>query len=432
MSIASLYPDHVRTLQAGVEAILAEHQLDALVICSGAPTQKNRFDDMYWPLVPTPAFLHWVPLVEPDAYIVVRPGKRPTLVRTVVDDFWEQLPPPESTHFLSEVEVVEVKPDHAGDALPGGRVAIITRDPAKAPPGNVNPAPVIAALDALRTRKTPYEIACLAEANRRAVRGHRRTAELFAAGTPSELELHLAYLGATEQDDAAAPYQGIVALGAHAAILHYVAYKSERVAGDTSLLVDAGARCLGYPADITRTYVRGASPAARRFGDLLDATDRLQREIIQRVRPGMPYEDLHDDAHRLIAAALRELGIARGSVDELVERGITRAVLPHGLGHSLGLCVHDVGMKLTPPRPENRFLRNTSVIEVGQVFTIEPGIYVIDGLLGPLQRDDRRELLDWAAIADLRAFGGVRIEDNVVVEAAGPRNLTREAFQSAS
>ena len=66
------------------------------------------------------------------------------------------------------------------------------------------------------------------------------------------------------------------------------------------------------------------------------------------------------------------------------------------------------------------------------MFTIEPGVYVIDSLLGALQRDDRRDLVDWAAIADLRPFGGIRIEDNVVVEARGIRNLTREAFASAA
>jgi Xaa-Pro dipeptidase len=144
----------------------------------------------------------------------------------------------------------------------------------------------------------------------------------------------------------------------------------------------------------------------------------------------MPYEDLHDDTHRLLAVALRELGIGRGSVDELIEKGVTRALFPHGLGHSLGVCVHDVGMKPRPPRPDNKFLRNTSVIEVGQVFTIEPGVYVIDPLLKPLQSDARRDLLDWAAIADLRTFGGIRIEDNVLVEKSGTRNLTREAFAS--
>jgi Xaa-Pro dipeptidase len=90
--------------------------------------------------------------------------------------------------------------------------------------------------------------------------------------------------------------------------------------------------------------------------------------------------------------------------------------------------VHDVGMKLRAPRPENKFLRNTSTIEIGQVFTIEPGFYVIDGLVGPLKNDDRAALVDWNIVDELRPFGGIRIEDNVVVKSDGVRNLTREAF----
>ena len=431
MSLPATYPAHLETLQRGTEAALAEHGFDALVLCSGAAAAKSRFDDQSWPLQPTPAFAHWCPLVEPDAYVVIRPGRRPRLVRTIVDDFWEAQPAPESDHFWSAFDVVEIAPGHAADALPGGKVAVVTRDPGTSPPGEVNPPALIAALDALRTRKTAYEIECLAEASRRAARGHRAVAAAFAAGTPSELELHLAYLAASEQDDPAAPYKGIVALGAHAAILHYVTYQKERVAGDTSLLVDAGARCLGYGSDITRTYVRGTGPGAARFGALLAQMEALQQEVIRRIRPGAAYEDLHDETHRLLAAALLELGIGRGGADALVELGVTRALFPHGLGHSLGVTVHDVGMKPRAPRPENKFLRNTSVIEPGQVFTIEPGVYVIDALLAPLRSDPRKDLLDWAAIDLLRPFGGIRIEDDVLVEAAGVRNLTREAFAAA-
>jgi Xaa-Pro dipeptidase len=431
VTFAATYPAHLEYLQRGTEAALAAHGFDAVVLCSGAAASRNRFDDQYWPVMPTPAYAHWCPLVEADAFVVVRPGARPVLVRTIVDDFWEAAAPPESHHFWPCFELVEVRPGHAGDALPAGNVAVITRDPDAAPPGTVNPPDLIAALDALRTRKTAYEIECLAEASRRGVRGHRRVAELFRTATPSELDLHLAYLAASEQDDLWAPYKGIVALGSHAAVLHFVAYTRERVTGDTSLLVDAGARCLGYGSDITRTSVRGDGAAARRFAELLARMEALQLEILRRIRPGTPYEELHDDSHRLLAVALHELGIGRASPDELVARGVTRALYPHGLGHSLGVTVHDVGMKPRPPRPENPFLRNTSVIEPGQVFTIEPGIYIIDPLLAPLQADDRRDLVDWAAIAELRPFGGIRIEDNVVVQDHGVRNLTREAFAEA-
>ena len=428
MPLAAIYPAHLEYLQRGYEAALAAHGFDAVVLCSGTPASRNRFDDQAWPLLPTPAFAHWCPLVEADAFIVVAPGKRPTLVRTVVDDFWEATSPPESHHFWPCFAVVEVKPGLAGDVLPGGKVAVITRDAGTSPPGTVNPPGLLAALDLLRTKKTAYEIECLAEASRRAARGHKKTAELFKTGAPSELEVHLAYLAASEQDELWTPYKGIVALGHHAAVLHYVAYTRERIAGDTSLLVDAGAKYLGYGSDITRTYVRGDGAAARRFGELVDHIEALQQEIIRRITPGLPYEELHDDSHRLLAVALRECGIGRGSPDELVERGVTRALFPHGLGHSLGVTVHDVGMKPRAPRADNKFLRNTSVIEAGQVFTIEPGIYVIDALLAPLETGDRRGLVDWAAIAELRPFGGIRIEDNVVVEPRGVRNLTREAF----
>lgn len=431
MTFAASFPAHLEYLQRGTEAALAAHGFDAVVLCSGAAASRNRFDDQYWPVMPTPAYAHWCPLIEADAFVVVRPGARPVLVRTIVDDFWEVAAPPESNHFWPCFELVEVHPGHAADALPGGKVAVITRDPDASPPGAVNPPDLVAALDALRTRKTAYEIECLAEASRRGVRGHRRAAELFRTATPSELDLHLAYLAASEQDDLWAPYKGIVALGSHAAVLHFVAYTRERVTGDTSLLVDAGARCQGYGSDITRTSVRGDGAAARRFGELLARMEALQQEIIRRIRPGLPYEELHDESHRRLAVVLHELGIGRASPDELVARGVTRALYPHGLGHSLGVTVHDVGMKPRPPRPENRFLRNTSVIEPGQVFTIEPGIYMIDPLLAPLEADDRRDLVDWGAIAELRPFGGIRVEDNVLVQEHGVRNLTREAFAEA-
>jgi Xaa-Pro dipeptidase len=95
------YPAHLQHLQSGTEAALAKHGFDALILCGGVAASRNRFDDQAWPLSPTPAFAHWVPLVEADAFVVVRPGQKPRLVRTVVDDYWEARSVPESDHFWS-------------------------------------------------------------------------------------------------------------------------------------------------------------------------------------------------------------------------------------------------------------------------------------------------------------------------------------------
>jgi Xaa-Pro dipeptidase len=105
---------------------------------------------------------------------------------------------------------------------------------------------------------------------------------------------------------------------------------------------------------------------------------------------------------------------------------VTRAFYPHGLGHSLGLQTHDVGCGLRAPRADNPFLRNTSDIAGGQVFTIEPGVYFIDALLGELRARPAGSLVDWNIVEALAPLGGVRIEDDVHVLPAGARNLTRE------
>ena len=143
-----------------------------------------------------------------------------------------------------------------------------------------------------------------------------------------------------------------------------------------------------------------------------------------------PYQELHDESHRLVAAVLREVGIGKLSAEELVDSGITRAFYPHGLGHSLGLQCHDVGCALVAPRKDNPFLRNTSVIGEGQVFTIEPGLYFIDGLLAPVRQGEHAAGVDWDLVDQLAPLGGIRIEDDVVVgpEGSGVRNLTREVL----
>ena len=432
--LARLHGEHVAALAAGYAQALAESGWDAVLVHAGTPRSRSVFDDQFWPLRVTPHFQHWLPLAVADCALLVEPGRAPALFHNTERGFWEGPSQPETDHFWAAFAVTPVfAPDRVKDLLPAGRrVAFVGEDAARAAGWGFaaeaqNPAPLVAALDRLRTRKTGYEVRCLAEANRRAAAGHRRVRQAFQDGDEAELDLHLLYLAATRQDDAETPYKNIVALGAHAATLHHVSY-DRRPAGAQALLLDAGATYQGYHSDITRTAVKGAGAAADLFAALVARLEALQQEMCRRVAPGVPYERLHDQSHELLAPILRELGLARASDDELVGGGVTRAFYPHGLGHSLGLQTHDVGCAVVRPRADNPFLRNTSVVTPGQVFTIEPGCYFIASLLAELRAGPRGACVDWAQVDVLRPMGGVRIEDDLVVGDAGVRNLTREVL----
>jgi len=154
--------------------------------------------------------------------------------------------------------------------------------------------------------------------------------------------------------------------------------------------------------------------------------EAMQLRLCDRIKAGAPYEELHDESHRQVSAILKDAGLARGSVEEIDAKGISRVFYPHGLGHSLGLQTHDVGCRPIDPKPENPFLRNTTKIDEGQVFTIEPGLYFIDALLAELRSKPEGKLVDWNLVEALAPLGGIRIEDDVHVTDAGVRNLTRE------
>lgn len=437
-TLDELYTEHLAALQDAYTAAMEAGGFDALVLHAGVAALQNQFDDRYWPLRPTPAFLHWLPWAKSDAALIIQPGKRPRLLFHEPDDFWESEPAPESDHFWDAFDEVEIAPADARKEIPGARVAFIgeARDRARQwgiPDQAVNPPELVRALDRARARKSDYERRCIAEANRRAAAGHARVARAFLQDEAcSELDLHLLYLRATDQDDSETPYKGIVAMDENAAVLHHVCYGRERArARNRSLLIDAGATHLGYASDITRTYIKGTGMAADVFARLVQGMEALQAEICRRVAPGLGFESLHDQAHELLAPLLRELGIARASDDELVASGATRCFLPHGLGHSLGIQVHDVGCRPVEPRPENPFLRNTSTIEPGQVFTIEPGCYFIDRLLDELREKPVAAAIDWDLVGELGHFGGVRIEDNIAVLDGGIANLTRDNWVTA-
>ncbi len=436
MTLATSYTSHIQTLQAGYEAALNAHGFDAVILHSGWGRKQREVDDQYWPLKANPSFSHWVPLTTPGTMVVVRPGQTPLLIEPLSDSFWEGAPKVPGDHFWAAFERIQCAPDSVSEHLPKGRLAWIGDDLATASAllivGDAQNHPELQrAIEALRVRKSTYEIDCLRKANQIAMRGHSLLSELFAEEQHSELQLHLAYLGETSQDSGDTPYSNIVAQGSNAAILHHVLYeRSVDRNADQSLLVDAGATVMGYASDITRTTVRGQSSDASAFRGLVDGMIAIEKDLCALVVPGLPYEDLHNKSHEMLAELLLESSLCTGDASALVETGITRAFFPHGLGHSLGLQVHDVGCRLTEPAKNNPFLRNTSTIAEGQVFTIEPGCYFIDALLNPLRSSPEGSSISWPTVDALRPFGGIRIEDNLAVTATSSENLTRGTLPS--
>jgi Xaa-Pro dipeptidase len=434
---AQLYRAHLDDLTKRYAPVLAKAETDALVIHSGTPLKRTEQDDQYWPLRTTPHFQHWLPLAQPECVLIITPGKRPRLLWLKSTSFWEKAARPETDHWEASFDIQTIEsPDEVKALLPSGRLSFLGDNRARAvtfgiPEERTNAADLIGPLDRLRVYKTAYEIECLAEANRRAGAGHVAARDAFRAGGASELEMHLKFLAATSQDDPDTPYKNIVAVGPHAATLHHVTYdRGVSSASPETLLVDAGSTYQGYCSDITRTWVRGTGATATTFLGIVDGVEKMQQRLCAAIKLGAPYEQLHEESHRQVAAILVETGVAKGSLEEVIAAGVTRSFYPHGLGHSLGLQCHDVGCALVKPKQENPYLRNTSTIGEGQSFTVEPGIYFIDGLLATLRASEHAGLVSWGTVEALTPLGGVRIEDDLIVM-GGPdviRNLTREVL----
>ena len=294
----------------------------------------------------------------------------------------------------------------------------------------VNPKTAINILHYRRGIKTDYEIECMRLSSRRGVRGHV-AAEAAFRDAHSEYEIHRAYCQAVSHIDSELPYGNIIPLNEHGAVLHYTDLDREPPTDRRSFLIDAGAQVHGYASDITRTY----SHSDARFAELIGRMDVLQLEVVQRVRAGVNYSELHVATHRLLADVLVDAGLATGSADTLLETGVTAAFLPHGLGHLLGVQVHDVGGHmegesgaLIDPPSGHPFLRLTRVLEENMTLTIEPGLYAIDMLLKNLRGSPAEAHVLWDGVDWLRPFGGIRIEDDVRVTSGDCENMTRDAF----
>jgi Xaa-Pro dipeptidase len=396
-------------------------------------------DDRTYPFEANAPFKVWVPLQDAaDSFVWFEPGSAPRLIIHRSGDYWHKSADVPQAYWTRHFEIrtaadraearAQLPADLSRAAYIGDALPELTRWGI----GAINPGHLMRRLDYARAVKTPYELACLREASRLGARGHLAAGRAFTAGA-SEFEIELAFLEACGQREQELPYNPIIALNAGGAVLHYQVLEKHPPRERHSLLIDAGAEFAGYASDITRTH----SYQDADFAALIGRLDQMQQALCAAVHAGVDWRDVHLNAHQLTGALLREADITRCGAEEAVATAVTSVFLPHGIGHLLGLEVHDVGGFMRSPegggipRPDGHpNLRLTRVLEEGFVVTMEPGIYFIEQLLDAARADARGRCINWSRVAALAKFGGIRIEDDLAVTRDGCENLTREAFRS--
>lgn len=443
--MSELYLAHTKSLFKTYCQFLRKYGYQRLLITSGERISQFR-DDSDYPFKVNPYFKVWVPLVEnPGSYVLIDVDQeKPHLLYFQPTDIWHEDTPLNNISVEQAFDVIAINTADEKRKLVmsvyrgEGETAYIgpsVGDVAGFNHLDRNPEKLLNEIDFQRAYKSDYEQACIRSANELAVKGHHAAAAAFQAGV-TEYDIHIAYLQATGQLEDDLPYGSIIALNQNAAVLHYTQKQRQLPAGHRSFLIDAGAEVGGYASDISRTYARiNGDSESTRFKELIEAMDQAQRDMVAKACPGKSYLDLHLWAHKRIAQVLVDFELVNGSVEACVATGVSKVFFPHGLGHLLGLQVHDRGGYLISPggdenqAPENHpYLRLTRPIEVNQVFTIEPGLYFIPALLEQARQGGRGKMIHWDAIEKMMPYGGIRIEDNILVTRDGPVNLTRDAW----
>ena len=424
MDLATLFARHVERLQAETEKALAETGHASLVVSSGAPITYFA-DDQDAPFRPTPHFAHWCPLGGPHHLaprrarpaaaarplraggLLVRAGRshRSVLAR--------RLRARGGGHARRGLEGARLG---AGRRLPG------QRDRARAERRASTRTPVRSSRGSTGCAATRTSTRSAASRRRRRVgaRAHRAAREAFArgrlrAGDPRRLRRR-------RRDDrgaAALPHdRGARREGRDAALRE----RSATLRGGRVLLLDAGVASRGYAlrhhAHDDRAGLRPALRRARRARRRARAGAGARGDA----RPPLPRRCTSRRTAASRACSRRSASCASGA-EEALAKGLTHPFFPHGVGHHLGIQVHDVAGRQAdragtpaPPPKEHPYLRNTRTIEPGQVFTIEPGIYFIPMLLrplrgGPLASATRLEPGRRADTARWRAGRGQRARD---------------------
>lgn len=410
------------------QKLAKEIQGSALVVF--AHPERIRNDDVHFPYRQDSNLFYLTGFEEPESILVFRPGLTPETVLFVrqrdveretwdgfrygpegverefkvdkaypIDEFLKVVP-----NLLKEVEGVyyrmykNAESDHLmQQALEGTK-----RVQAKMGKGllTIHDADVL--IGEQRLFKSEYELSQLREACEISAQAHLAAMRFTRPGVSERqvqgvLAHHFFMKGAAREG-----YNYIVASGNSATTLHYN-FNDQTCRDGDLLLIDAGAEFNYYTGDITRTYpVNGkfSGPQAKVYQAVLD----VQKQVLDVLKPGVLFKDLQEMGVNLLTDKMLELGLLSGRKQDIIAAGGHRKYYPHGIGHWLGMDVHDAGLyhKNKEPRP----------IEANMCFTVEPGLYIPGD--------------DSSAPAAYRGIG-VRIEDNVRITSSGHENMTSSA-----
>lgn len=290
---------------------------------------------------------------------------------------------------------------------------------------------LIKAVVAQRSIKSAEEIAEMEIAVNTSRRMHHAAMEM---ARPGMLEAEVAGVieGIAISGGGRLAYPAIVTRNGH--ILHNHDHSNQLQAGDL-LLIDAGASSpSGYAGDITRTFCIGRAMSQQQ-AEIYSIVKKAEEDVIRDLKAGVPYQEYHRQASLIIAEGLTDLGLMQGDPAEAVAAGAHALFFPHGLGHMIGLDVHDmedlgedyVGYDAHIQRSDQfgtAYLRLGRKLESGFVITVEPGVYFIPALIDQWQSVGKfSDFINYKALAAYRDFGGIRIEDNVLITDSGSRVL---------
>ena len=252
----------------------------------------------------------------------------------------------------------------------------------------------------MRLIKSKYEISLMKKSAKISVDAHKRIFENCKPGV-FEYQIEADIIHEFGKHGAVPAYTSIVASGQNACTLHYISNRDKMKSGQL-LLTDAGCENEMYAADITRT-IPVSGEYSKEQKEIYELVLEVQKNAINSIKPGQTFEGLQSDAIKGLTKGLKKLGLLKGRVDQLIKSEAYKDFYMHGIGHWLGMDVHDVGSYMDQKGKSRKF-------ENGMVLTIEPGIYI--------SKKNKNVPTEYRGI-------GIRIEDDVLVTKSGCEVLTK-------